>query len=534
MSQTLVQIASRQFPVPDLASGTTVDGRYKVTGRLGEGLLGPVFAVTDTDGSEGALKILRPGCVDERLPRARLPAWAARVSKQDISGLVFPRACGEYDGHLYLEMERIPGRSLRQAISEFKTGAPIEWIEEVFYALLEVLEGRAPGTHGHLGPEHVLIASEPGDGVCVVAVTSWGRNRLIQAGLLADDVLGREGAWGVAPERTDLNGQSPPEAQTFAVASMLYEALTGKAPEGQYQLPSYVRQGIPPLFDDLIEVGLAYSGTDRFHKAVDLRIALEDASGGQAVDRVGLKRIAFAMAGLALVVILAALAVVMLKPSEDDLRAKEQVRRDELRASIDPGRQAQPGPPPAPGMVWVGEGEYLAGRFAAYDDEAGAAEREERVKTLKGFWIDELPFVNPRLEDPGAPPFTGMTWGQARDLCKKFEKRLCNEDEWEKACKGPKNTIFSYGDTYSADTCPPPGFLEGGYRLEEFPACVSGYGVAGLSGGVGEWTSTAYGDGHLVKPAEVGGSPKDSRCAGRADRHDEFKSTHLGMRCCHD
>ena len=534
MTQTLVQLASRKYPVPDLAAGTTVAGRYTVGERLGEGLLGPVFAVTDTDGSLGALKLLRPGVIDERLDLARLQAWVGRVSKQNPSGLVLPRACGEHDGHLFLEMERVPGRSLRRAIDEFKGGAPIEWVEEVFYALLEVLESRHPGTHGHFGAEHVLIPSEPGDGVCVVRLSSWGRNRLLRPGLLDDAELGREGAWTIAPERTDLNGQSAPEAQTYAVTAMLYEALTGRTPDGQYQLPSYVRQGVPQGFDDLVEVGLAYSNTDRFHKAVDLRIALEDAAGSVAVDRAGIKRLAGGLAGLAVIVVLAVVTVVLLKPSQDDLRAREGERRDELRASINPGRQAPPGPPPAPGMVWVGEGEYLAGRFAHFDEQAGAAEREEQIRKLDGFWIDELPFVNPRLDDPGAPPLTGMTWTQARDLCGKFNKRLCSEDEWEKACKGPKNTIFSYGDAYDADTCPPPGFLEGGYRLGDFPACVSGYGVAGLSGGVGEWTSTAHGSGHLVKPAEVGGSPKDSRCAGRADRHDEFKSSHLGMRCCHD
>ncbi len=131
-------------------------------------------------------------------------------------------------------------------------------------------------------------------------------------------------------------------------------------------------------------------------------------------------------------------------------------------------------------------------------------------------------------------PLTGMTFTQAEQLCTKFNKRLCTEDEWEKACKGPKNQIFSYGDAWEPDACPKPGFFEGGYRLSDYPACVSGYGAVGMTGGVGEWTSTPLRSGHLVKPAEVGSMAKHARCAGRTDRAADFQSQHIGMRCCHD
>ncbi len=529
---SLVESAVEQFPVVELAAGTVVDGRLTVGDKLGEGLLGPVYAVQGEGGSAGVIKILRGGAVASRLSLDRLRASVEQATPQD--GIVVPRDCGEHNGHLYLEMDRVPGRTLRQAIDESEGGLPILWIEHVFTALADLLVARRPETHGHLGPEHVVIVQEPDeDRLAEVRLLGWGRSWMLRRDLLGEEGLPEEAAWRKAPEEQALGGRRAAAAQVWAVGALLYESLTGSPPTDAYELPSELRDDVPPAVDDVVEVALSFSAAERFQGSQALAVALEEAFATTRTDSGPGGRTLLMVAGMGLLAVALVAAVLMLRPNEEDLRAGEDDRRAALRAELDPGRVRAPVPPPAPGMVYVPPGEFLVGRFEHYDDEAGSGERDEGRADLPGYWIDELPFVNPRLNDPYAPPLTGMTFTQAEQLCAKFNKRLCTEDEWEKACKGPENLIFSYGDSWDPEACPKPGFFEGGYRLSDFPACVSGYGAVGMTGGVGEWTSTPQRTGHLVKPAEVGSMPKHARCAGRTDRADEFQSQHIGMRCCH-
>ncbi len=531
--KSIAEIAAEQHPVEEPAVGSTFAG-YTIKSRLGEGLLGPVFAVTDANGVEGALKILRDDVLDERMSLEVLQAKLSKGRKHP--GVVNPRAWGEDDDLLWVEMERVGGRTLKQVLAEADQPLDLHWIEQVFTALCDRLVALRPETHGHLGPEHVMIVQEPtAETLAEVRILGWGRSWMLDKDLIGDDGLPEAAAWRKAPEETGLGGRRHGSAQVWAVGVLLYEALTGSPPEGSYEMPSELRKDVPQELDDLIEVALSFSAGDRFAGAEALAVEFENAFAGSHTAEHGPAGRSLAMvAGFGLVVLGLVFGFIALKPTEEDLRADEQERRDLLRAEHDPGRVRAPGDPPKDGMTWIPAGTYVAGRFDRYDEEGGSAERSESIIETQGYWIDELPFVNPMLNDPYAPPLTGMTHVEAGLLCEKFGKRLCTEDEWEKACRGPKSKVFSYGDEWDPEACPRSGFFEGGYRLSDFPACVSGYGVVGMSGGVGEWTSTAKGGGHVIKPAEVGSYAKHSRCAGRTDRVDDFKSEHIGMRCCHD
>lgn len=531
--KSIAEVAAQKHPVEEPAVGSTFAG-YTIESKLGEGLLGPVFAVKDANGKSGALKILRDDVLDERLSLELLEGQLSKARKRP--GIVTPRAWGEENDLLWIEMERVPGRTLKQVLAEATEPLPLPWIEQVFTALCDRLVGLRPETHGHLGPEHVLIVQEPtAASLAEVRILSWGRSWMVDKDLISDDGLPVASAWRKAPEETGFGGRRTAPAQVWAVGAILYEALTGSPPEGSYEMPSVLRKEVPQEVDDIIDVALSFSAGDRFSGVEALAVEFENAfAGSQPVDTGPAGRSLLLVAGFGLAVLALVGGFLVLRPTEEDLRQDEQERRDLLRAEHNPGRVSAPGAPPQPGMAWIPEGTYVAGRFDRYDEEAGPSERPESVVKTDGYWIDERPFVNPMLNDPYAPPLTGMTWVEAGLLCAKFGKRLCTEDEWEKACRGPKSQVFSYGDEWDPESCPRSGFFEGGYRLSDFPACISGYGVVGMSGGVGEWTSTARGDGHIIKPAEVGSYAKHSRCAGRTDRADDFKSEHIGMRCCHD
>jgi len=533
--KSIVDLAIERYPVPDLAPGTVIAEEYTVEAKIGEGLLGSVFSVVAEDGTEGALKLIRSGVID---PRVTIEHFDRAFDAQaEYDGIVVPRDWGEHEGRFFVETELVKGRTLAQAIAEAEEPLSLSWVEEVFTALVERLGSARPETHGHLGPEHVVLVQEPtAGGLAEVWVLGWGLSWMLRKDLFADDGFPIESAWRKAPEEAALGGRRAPAAQVWAIGALLYEALTGQPPAGNYEVPSTLRPDLSEIVDDLVDVALAFSTNDRFQGTQGLAVGLEEAfaSGAGAAEQGPASRTLVMVALGGLLVLAIVVAVLQMQPSEEELRADEVARRAQLRADLDPGRVTSPANPPKPGMTYIPAGEYHSGRFERYDDEAGSGERPEGVTQVKAFWIDDLPFVNPRLNDPYAPPLTNMNWDEARRLCDKFGKRLCSEDEWEKACKGPRNLIFSYGDDWDPEACPKPGFFEGGYRLSDYPDCVSGYGVVGLTGGVGEWTSTSKGDGHLLKPSEVGSSPKHARCAGRTDRADDFKSQHIGMRCCLD
>jgi len=109
---------------------------------------------------------------------------------------------------------------------------------------------------------------------------------------------------------------------------------------------------------------------------------------------------------------------------------------------------------------------------------------------LKGYYVDLYPYPN----EEGAIPQTNVTQAEAQALCDAQDKRLCTELEWERACKGPDNRLYEYGDRYQPGRCEmgrPARLVPGGVNA----GCVSDFGVHDLHGGVWEWTSSPWGRG---------------------------------------
>ena len=140
-------------------------------------------------------------------------------------------------------------------------------------------------------------------------------------------------------------------------------------------------------------------------------------------------------------------------------------------------------------MVYIPEGSFLMGT------DPNDPIREPSQKALQpvhvpAFWIDKYPFPN----HPGEFPKTNVDWFEARTLCTSLGKRLCTEEEWEKACKGPHNHRYPYGNSYQEGTCNVTGnYMDDWYQpVGRYGSCVSGYGVADMSGNINEWTRSSW------------------------------------------
>ena len=189
--------------------------------------------------------------------------------------------------------------------------------------------------------------------------------------------------------------------------------------------------------------------------------------------------------------------------------------------------------PTAPrGMVWIPEGALIAGTPPGRVPRIADAEMPGEQLVLHGFFIDQFPYPN----EEGAIPQTGVNHARAAALCQERGKRLCTELEWERACKGPRNTSYEYGDRYRPEVCSTgrtARMLPSGYQ----PSCRSDFGVHDLHGGVWEWTASRWGRGNGAELYSLrGGNSANGelvgRCANASAKSPQAASPEIGFRCC--
>src|SRR5690606_37275512 len=106
-------------------------------------------------------------------------------------------------------------------------------------------------------------------------------------------------------------------------------------------------------------------------------------------------------------------------------------------------------PSPRVGIASIPRGALVAGTPADKVPRLADQEMAGEQVTLEGLYIDRFLYPN----EEGAIPVTGVTQQEARGLCAEQNKRLCSELEWERACKGPDNRTYEYGERYRESIC---------------------------------------------------------------------------------
>ncbi|MHB8420407.1 MAG: protein kinase domain-containing protein [Myxococcales bacterium] len=183
------------------------------------------------------------------------------------------------------------------------------------------------------------------------------------------------------------------------------------------------------------------------------------------------------------------------------------------------------------GMRYVHGGSFRLGTPAS-DDLGNFGDRPERRAAVRGYCIDLYEYPN----RAGAKPLVSVSYAGATAACEGEGKRLCSEEEWERACKGPDNLRFPYGQAFSARTCGGGG--KGGLvPAGTYTACKSGFGVFDMSGNAAEWTSTRFQSGASDRAVKGGSYQRpdyDLRCSARQNRQPSSRASDLGFRCCAD
>ncbi|HET7901550.1 MAG TPA: Stk1 family PASTA domain-containing Ser/Thr kinase [Candidatus Nanopelagicales bacterium] len=275
--------------VADPLVGRVVDGRYRVEHRLARGGMATVYEATDLRLDRTvALKIMHAGLAEDAAFVSRFVREAKSAARLSDPHVVAVYDQGEDDGVVYLAMEYVPGRTVRDVLRERGRLSP-EQALTILDPVLQALEAahRAGFVHRDVKPENVLLTD---DGR--VKVADFGLARAISAatstaatqGLLIGTVA------YLSPEQVE-RGIADARSDVYAAGILLYEMVTGSVPfAGEtplavaYQhvnaavpVPSSIRSDIPPGIDALVAHATARDADDRYadaeHFLADVRAA---------------------------------------------------------------------------------------------------------------------------------------------------------------------------------------------------------------------------------------------------------------------
>ena len=145
--------------------GQVVDGRYEVLSRIAAGGMATVYLAADARlGRQVALKVMHPHLAADEVFVDRFAREA-----RSAAGLSHPGIVGVYDqgaegSTVYLAMEHVPGRTLRDVLTERGALSPGEALA-VVGALLDALAAHHEAAGITLTTEQFRTARvEPGDG----------------------------------------------------------------------------------------------------------------------------------------------------------------------------------------------------------------------------------------------------------------------------------------------------------------------------------------------------------------------------------
>ncbi len=248
--------------VSDSLVGQLLDGRYKVESRIAKGGMATVYRALDTRLDRlVAIKVMHQLYADDDEFVARFireAKSAARLSNPNVVA-VFDQ--GDDKGHVFLAMEYVPGRTLRDLLRERGRLSPQEALSLLAPVLSALSAAHAAGlVHRDVKPENVLLSD---DGR--VKVADFGLARAI-AGRTATSATTLIGTVAyLAPEQV-TRGIADPRSDVYAAGIVLFEMLTGRPPfDGETPIsvayrhanetvppPSSEISGLPPAVDALV------------------------------------------------------------------------------------------------------------------------------------------------------------------------------------------------------------------------------------------------------------------------------------------
>jgi eukaryotic-like serine/threonine-protein kinase len=249
--------------VKDPLVGRVLDGRYHVVSRLARGGMATVYEAVDSRLDRTiALKVMHPGLAEDEEFVSRFIREAKSAARLSHPNVVAVYDQGADDGHVFLAMEHVRGRTLRDLLREVGRLNPRQALE-VFEPMLAALGAahQAGIVHRDVKPENVLLSD---DGQ--VKVADFGLARAVAnatSHTTSGILMGTVGY--LSPEQVE-RGIADPRSDVYAAGIVLFEMLTGDKPyDGETALqvayrhvhddvppPSSIVAGLPAELDALV------------------------------------------------------------------------------------------------------------------------------------------------------------------------------------------------------------------------------------------------------------------------------------------
>ncbi len=251
--------------------------QYEITALLGRGGMGAVYKGTQ-------IALDRPVVIkilSNQLEEADT-SFAERFKNEAraLGKLSHPGIVGVYDfgeaanGLLYIVMEFIDGTDVSRMIAKQKrlhTEHAMAITAHVCDALAYAHERGI--IHRDIKPANIMVGY---DGV--VKVADFGLAKMSTGGEsvgFTQTGMAMGTLHYMAPEALMLGTAVDHRADIYAVGVMLYQMLTGKLPQGMFELPSLQVAGLDPRYDGIIAKALRDDRELRYQRASEMRFDLD-------------------------------------------------------------------------------------------------------------------------------------------------------------------------------------------------------------------------------------------------------------------
>lgn len=236
-----------QTATTDPLIGRILEGRYRIRARLAIGGMSTVYAAVDERlDRHVAVKVMSsslgadPAFVNRFAHEARAAARLSHVNTVSVYDQ------GSDAGHVFLVMELVRGRTLRDLLRERGLLSPAEAVS-IMEPVLSALAAahRAGLVHRDVKPENILLAD---DGV--VKVADFGLARAVEADAAATHTGLMMGTVAYSSPEQFRRGHADTRSDVYSAGIVLFELLTGRTP---YQGPTamavayrHVHEDVPP------------------------------------------------------------------------------------------------------------------------------------------------------------------------------------------------------------------------------------------------------------------------------------------------
>lgn len=266
--------------------GGKIDGRYRVTGRIGHGGMADVYEGFDTINHKiVAIKIMRQDVMDNPMNVQRFQKECVASASLNSPYIVKVYGQGKVDNRPYMINEYVDGRTLRDKlnVAAGHNLDPLEACEVMVQLCLGMQYVHDHGIiHRDIKPDNLFYLPDGS-----IKISDFGISSHVGEASSSDAIPGT--IYYTAPEI--LRGNNPCiQSDIFSMGVLFFEILTGAVPfDGKETkdivtsivkrttpLASDIYQSIPKALDRVIIKALRKRPEERYQSAYQFRHAIEN------------------------------------------------------------------------------------------------------------------------------------------------------------------------------------------------------------------------------------------------------------------